>query len=36
MRQPLQTSAWYVPGWAGASREVPHPQRGSRRGILPP
>lgn len=25
MRQPLQTSAWYVPGWAGATCEVPHP-----------
>lgn len=32
MRQPLQTSPWYVPGWAGTICEVPHPQG----GILPP
>lgn len=26
MRQPLQTSPWYVPGWARTTCEVPHPQ----------
>lgn len=36
MRQPSQTSAWYVSSWAGATWEVPHPQGGSRTGILPP